>query len=54
MLVPAIYHKEKLEKLFAMHMYDDDRFLYNGVAHCNEPPNLKPERGRYSWAIVDG
>ena len=54
MLVPAIYHKEKLEKLFAMHMYDDDMFLYNGFAHCNELPNLKPERGRYSWAIVDG
>jgi len=53
MLVPAIFKKNELEKLFAEHLYDDDMFLYNGYPYCNTIPDLAPAEGVYKWAIID-
>lgn len=44
MLVPAIAKKDKLEELFALHIYDDDMFLYNGYPYCNKIPDYRHKR----------
>lgn len=53
MLIPAIAKKEELEMLFAMHMYDDEMFLYNAYPYYNSIPNLQPEEQVYKWAITN-
>lgn len=53
MLIPAIARKDELEKLFALHIYDDDMFLYNGYPYCNKIPDLSPQVEMYKWAIVN-
>lgn len=53
MLVPAIVKKEELEKLFALHIYDDNMFLYNGYPYCNKIPDLTPQEETYKWAIIN-
>ena len=53
MLIPAIVRKEEVEKLFALHIYDDDMFLYNGYPYCNRIPDLSPQEEIYKWAITN-
>lgn len=53
MLKPAILYKEELEKKFAELLYTEDYFYYNGYAHCNDLPTIKPEDSYYQYAIID-
>lgn len=54
MLVPAICHKEELEKLFAREIYTEDYFLYIGYRYGYELPIIKAEDRLRQYAIVSG
>jgi hypothetical protein len=52
MLVPAICHKDEIEKLFAREIYTDKYFYYSGYAHSHELPNVSAKDYEYQYAIV--
>lgn len=53
MLVPALLHKEEIERKFAEVMYSDEYFYYLGYAHGHELPRIEPRDNQYQWAIVN-
>ena len=53
MLIPAIFKRNEIEKLFMEHLYDDNMIFYNGYPYYNSLPDLTPKENFFHYAIIN-
>ena len=53
MLVPAIYYKDEIEKIFAKNIYNDNYFFYTGYAGCFSLPKIEAVDDHCQWVSID-